>query len=201
MGSTPACRRPRCGWMAAVLLVVLAAIATAQTPRDNTRVPFESAFQGFERTWVDSHVPAWRPARPAGQSFGAFVGAFSGQRRIDVSSMGAMDRSVLDLRPRKTQQTSWQFSRQTPDGFANGFDAFGNPAIGPVDVQAQARIYLKQQLITQILSRTSLGRSLGIFIDTGDRPAFDTRSRLIPFVSPKVNAKAGKAGLSLVWKF
>jgi len=189
---------------AILLCIVLlsAATAIAQEPTAKSAAPLDSAFKGFERSWIVGRVPAWKPSGQVASTQGVYSRAYSGTRRVEAEAMGSDDKSFSFLPTRKNQASNqWILAQRPVDGFANGFDAFGNPAIGPVDIQAQARTYLKQRLISEVLSKTAFGRSLSLFIDSGDHRTLDKRSMLIPYVSPKLNASAGKASVSLIWKF
>ena len=74
--------------------------------------------------------------------------------------------------------------------------------INPVDIRNQARNYVKQRILSEILSRTALGRGLSVFVDTGKTGIDPTRSRLLPFISPKVSARdGGRAAITFTWKF
>ncbi|HQR40030.1 MAG TPA: hypothetical protein PLF26_16720 [Blastocatellia bacterium] len=202
MGSVASSRFTASQLLALAIVVTASVVALAQEPHGSRTAPFDTAFRGFERSWIDARVPQWQPSATGPQSFGVYSRVYSGQRHIELSSMQPGGRAMGPFgQQRARSSTEWQLPVRPADGFANGFDSFGNPAIGPVDIQAQARMYLKQRLVSELLSKTALGRSLGIFIDSGDRSLFDKRSRLIPFISPKVNARSGQASVGLVWKF
>jgi hypothetical protein len=126
--------------------------------------------------------------------------SFAGERQISFAAGPRFERPALRAGAHHADATNWVFERPL-DGFANGFDAFGNPAIGPVDVRGEARNYVRQKIVSEILSRTAFGRGLSVFIDTGKTGPDDTRPRLLPFISPKVDAREGKAALTLTWKF
>ena len=86
--------------------------------------------------------------------------------------------------------------------FSGPLDGLAGPTIGQVDIRDQARNYVKQRIVTEILSKTALGRGLGVFVDTGRSTIDPTRSRLLPFISPKVSARdGGRAAITFTWKF
>jgi hypothetical protein len=82
-------------------------------------------------------------------------------------------------------------------------DLLGDPTGQQQDIRDRARNYVKQQIVKEILSRSAVGRGLSLFIDTGEQTLRDagTRSRLLPFISPRVDAGEGKIELQLTWKF
>lgn len=96
--------------------------------------------------------------------------------------------------------------RQQNDGqtwvFSGPLNGLTGPTIGQVDIRDQARNYVKQRIVSEILSKTALGRGLSVFVDTGKDGVDPTRSRLLPFISPKVSARdGGRAAITFTWKF
>jgi hypothetical protein len=75
------------------------------------------------------------------------------------------------------------------------------------DIRDRARNYIKQQIVKEILSKTAFTRGLGKLIDTGetvtDADGIEraARSKMLPYVSPRVDAGEGKVELRLTWKF
>lgn len=187
---------------AGLVLVLAQMLALAQ---DKGRVPFESAFSSFARTWATKHVPDPSAFSHTNTSLGELFSAKSifQTRRLAIATTGRLDRPVFRLNAKQQRNddgTNWAFGRPL-DGFSSGFDAFGNPTIGPADVQAQARNYVKQRIINEILSKTAFGRSLAVFVDSGRHGLDPNRSRLLPFISPKVNLGEGKVAMTVTWKF
>lgn len=188
---------------AGLVLVLAQMLALAQ---DKGRVPFESAFSSFARTWATKHVPDpnafSQSSNPIGELFSAK--SLFQTRRLAIATNGRLDRPAFRLNAKQQRNaddgTNWAFGRPI-DGFSSGFDAFGNPTIGPADVQAQARNYVKQRIINEILSKTAFGRSLAVFVDSGKSGLDPSRSRLLPFISPKVNLGEGKVAMTVTWKF
>jgi hypothetical protein len=82
-------------------------------------------------------------------------------------------------------------------------DLLGDPTGQQQDIRDRARNYVKQQIVKEILSRSAVGRGLSLFIDTGEQTVRDagTRSKLLPYISPRVDAGEGKIELQLTWKF
>lgn len=82
-------------------------------------------------------------------------------------------------------------------------DLLGDPTGQQEDIRDRARNYVKQQIVKEILSRSALGRGLSVFIDTGEQalPDTSTRSKMLPYISPRVDAGEGKVELRLTWKF
>jgi hypothetical protein len=185
----------------ACLAFALSLAPQAALAQSAKTVPFETAFSNFARTWATEHVPdpqAFDRPLPIAQLFSAR--ALATRSRIALADGPRLVGASRRAGAASDDGTNWVLARPL-DGFANGFDAFGNPAVGPVDVRGQARNYVRQRIVTEILSKTALGRSLSVFVDTGRAGQDPDRSRLLPFISPKVNAREGKAAITLTWKF
>jgi hypothetical protein len=185
---------------AAVVLALLSAPALAQGPEAE---PLEPVFSSLAETWAAERVPEPAVFGPGG-SIGSLFSArtFAGSRRFSIEAAQGHSLPGVRLRGRgqRDDGVNWVFARPL-DGFSTGFDQFGNPAVGTIDIRDQARNYVKQKLISEILSKTAFGRGLSVFIDSGKTGLDPERSRLLPFISPKVNAREGKAALTLTWKF
>jgi len=187
--------------LACAVLVGVPGLVGAQSGTDRDDRPFASAFSKIVETWTETNVPA--PANVDG-SMDAVTRLFSARAfaapgHIAVANGLRLDRPAAQA-GRRSDGTNWVLARPI-DGFANGFDQFGNPAVGPVDLRGEARNFVRQKIVTEILSRTALGRGLSVLIDTGKVGPQEGRSRLLPFVSPKLNAREGKAAITLTWKF
>jgi hypothetical protein len=123
------------------------------------------------------------------------VRSFAVPRKFSIADDARVDRP--DVRPEE---------RRRDDGqtwvFANPVDGLAGPTIGQVDIRDQARNYVKQRIVSEILSKTAFGRGLSVFVDTGKDGVDPTRSRLLPFISPKVSAReGGRAAITFTWKF
>ena len=123
------------------------------------------------------------------------VRSFAVPHRFSIVEGARVDRP--NLRREEHQRDdgqNWVFSRPV--------DGLTGPTIGQVDIRDQARNYVKQRLVSEILSKTAFGRGLSVFVDTGKTEIDPTRSRLLPFISPKVSAReGGRAAITFTWKF
>jgi hypothetical protein len=185
-----------------VCLAAFGAPALAHAQQNDQDQPFAAAFAGVVRTWVETRVPDPHAfdGPPASVTSLFSARSFDDSRRISVAAGPRFDRPGPRGPSGGDDGVNWVFGRPI-DGFSNGFDQFGNPSVGPVDIRGEARAFVRQKIVTEILSRTALGRGLGVLVDTGSTGPVDGRSRLIPFLSPKVNAREGKAAITLTWKF
>ena len=121
-------------------------------------------------------------------------------RRAVFGEVSIVEDARVDRRDFKTED------RRQDDGqnwvFSRPVDGLAGPTIGQVDIRDQARNYVKQRLVSEILSKTALGRGLSVFVDTGKTEIDPSRSRLLPYISPKVSAReGGKAAITFTWKF
>ena len=172
-------RGRRC--LAATLVVAVASsAAVAQEPYSGEpRKAIDAAFTQMGQGWLRATVPNADALRSQQQAFSADYGRPPQHRAHDGAS-------APEFRP------------------STAFPGTQNPqTIGPVvDIRDQARAYVKQRLVTEILSRSAFGRSLSVFIDTGSATLAPDRSKLLPFISPKFKAsEGGKVALQFTWKF
>lgn len=183
----------------ACLTLLAGASARAQTTGSGKSV--NPAFSN-----VNAAPPAGSPVSGAASvgslqlpSFG-LVSTSSANATIDAGNLGRNWRAFGDSDPNAQVSNA---------GWAVPIVGFGNATSGQRDIRDQARSYVKQKLLLEILSRSALGRGLSKFIDPGEAPfgATDTsgqridRSRLLPFISPKLDVGDRKVAVSLIWKF
>ena len=192
--------------LGAGLVVALAAAAAAAQEGARPAPPLEAAFSQFARTWVERTVPDPNVfARKDRDPDFASVGSLFAARRFSFAPTTRVDRPAFRLgRRQQGSVAAWEFDPVQASLFGNVLDPKRAGQTGPVDVRAQARLYLKQQIVQNILGRSAFGRGLSLFIDTG-APTFDpnrtTRSRLLPYLSPEVEVAERKAAMTFVWKF
>ena len=193
--------------LAAGLVAVLVPVAAAAQEGPEPKAPLEAAFSKVARSWLERTVPDPQAfARPdRGADFAATASLFA-QRRPTFTNVGRLDRSSFRLgrRQKDGAAPAWEFDPVRASLFGQILDPKQAGRTGPVDIRAQARAYLKQQIVQNILGRSAFGRGLSLFIDTG-APTWDpnqtTRSRLLPYLSPEFDAAERKAALTFVWKF
>jgi hypothetical protein len=193
--------------LAAGLVAVLVPVAATAQENAEPKAPLEAAFSKIARSWLERTVPDpqvfARPERAA--DFTAAASLFA-QRRPTFASVGRLDRQSFRLgrRQKEGAAAAWEFDPVRASLFGNILDPKLTGRTGPVDIRAQARAYLRQQIVQNILGRSAFGRGLSLFIDTG-QPTWDpnqtTRSRLLPYLSPEVDIAEGKAALTFIWKF
>lgn len=195
--------QPIFAWRTRVVCLVLLcapAVAYGQERGPRPDEPFSAAFPNVMKTLFRERVPDAAPDASLGSVTRLFSArSYAAPRRIAFSGV-RIDRQASRVAGRRDDGTNWVFGRPL-DGFLTGFDQFGNPAVGQVDFRGEARNFVRQKIVTEILSRTALGRSLSVLVDTGKTGPQEGRSRFVPYVSPKVNAREGKAAITLTWKF
>jgi hypothetical protein len=179
MGRNDRMRGARC--LAATLAVVVASSAAlAQEPATGEQEkPVDAAFTRIGQDWLRERLPDAEALRGQKQSFS----------------------SEYVQRPRRRSgdgERAPEFRPTTP--FPGTQDQLGVTPV--VDIRDQARAYIKQRLVSEILSRSALGRGLSVFIDTGSNTFSPERSKMLPFISPKFKAsEGGKVALQFTWKF
>lgn len=179
---------------AAAALLIAPTFVLAQSGDDTPRKPLDAMFSDLGRDWLDRQVPDpnafGRPTDPIVRLLSAR--SFVAPRHIEVAG------AVPVFRPTRRRVRRAESYSETP-WIANPFQL--QDPTDPnqtVDVRRQMRAYLREQIVTNILSKTPFGRTLSVFIDSKQ----ENRSRMIPFISPQFDAKdGGKVGVSLVWKF
>ena len=190
-----------------VLALALVPIAASAQESAESKTPFDSAFSKFAKSWAESTVPdpnAFSRANPLAELTSAR--AFFTQRRFTIGGATRIDRPAFRMGQRQQggAVARWDFDPVQASLFGNILDPNRAGETGPVDVRRQARTYLKQQIVQNILGRSAVGRGLGLFIDTGvnaNDPSVVNRSRLLPFLSPEVDVGERKAAMTLIWKF
>lgn len=190
----------------ALALVLVPAAASAQESA-RSKAPFDSVFSKVAERWAKSTVPdpqSFARANPLAELTSAR--SFLTQRRFTIGAATRIDRPAFRLGQRQQggAVARWDFDPVQASLFGNILDPNRVGQTGPVDVRRQARLYLKQQIVQNILGRSAFGRGLGLFIDTGvhaNDPSMTNRSRLLPFLSPEVNVRERKAAMTLIWKF
>ena len=165
---------------AALVVAVTSSAALAQEPSSGERrKAVDAAFSQIGQSWLRETVPSADALRDQSRAFSADYGRPPERRARDGSPT-----------PQFRPNTS----------FPGTQDRLGAEPV--VDIRDQARAYVKQRLVTEILSRSAFGRSLGVFIDTGSTAISPDRSKLLPFISPKFKAsEGGKLALQFTWKF
>lgn len=194
-------------------LLVLAALSlplaasAAQEKGSRTAGGLAAALERQTRKWADSRVEdAERPGldREAIEELVA-PGSLLAPRHATLADVAGTPVFRLNRRGGATvvgDASGWA----APGAFPFGLGSLEDPANRQVDIRRHARNLVKQRIVKEILSRTAFGRGLGLLIDTGAPAAggpegLDTRSKMLPYVSPNVDASEGKVELRLTWKF
>jgi hypothetical protein len=195
------------GRIALALVLVLVPIAASAQQSAEPKAPFDSVFSKFAKSWAESTVPDPSAfARPNPLAELTSSRSFFTQRRFSIGAATRIDRPAFRMGQRQHggSVARWDFDPVQASLFGNILDPSRAGETGPVDVRRQARAYLKQQIVQNILGRSAFGRGLGLFIDTGvpaDHESLTNRSRLLPFLSPEFDAREQKAAMTLIWKF
>ena len=195
------------GRFALALALVLVPVTASAQERAEPKAPFDSVFSKFAKSWAESTVPdPGAFARPNPLAELTSARSFFTQRRFSLVSATRIDRPAFRMGQRQQSGTvaRWDFDPVQASLFGNLLDPDRAGQTGPVDIRRQARLYLKQQIVQNILGRSAFGRGLSLFIDTGvnaNDPSLTNRSRLLPFLSPEVDVAERKAAMTLIWKF
>ena len=195
------------GRFALALALALVPVAASAQESTGSMAPFDSVFSKIAKSWAESTVPDPNAfSRPSPLAEVTSTRSFFTQRRFTIGSATRIDRPAFRMGQRQQSGTvaRWDFDPVQASLFGNLLDPDRAGQTGPVDIRRQARLYLKQQIVQNVLGRSAFGRGLSLFIDTGvnaNDPSLTNRSRLLPFLSPEVDVAERKAAMTLIWKF
>jgi len=173
-------------------------VRAAETPEN-----LASSFEALERAWLDARL-GFRGS-PAAKQLEFEVDS---QRPTDEPYKPSRSRAI-DPRPPWARRTSTVASPRPHNAKARLSKALSGSgrALEQFSIQSAASASQAEarQAVVNALARTPLGRALGkvfyIRHDGEDDEPSRAWSRVIPLLSPRLNARSRTVGLTLVWRF